>query len=122
MPAGRVVFIVDRDLAVRESLRFTIELDGMKVNTCSSGQELLAHPELAEGACAIVDGKTLHGAGPEVGEGLLAVCEILPIILIADHVSRRLLARMISSGFFHLVDQPVLDDALLRCVRAVRRV
>ena len=119
MPTGRVVFIVDSDHAVRDSLRFSIELDGMDARTCGSGHELLAHPELADGCCAVVDGKTLHRDGADVVARLQAGCDTLPIVLIADHVSRRLLAKAIGSGVFHIVDKPVLDDALLRCVRAI---
>lgn len=120
MADGQVVFIVDRDLAVRDSLRFSIELDGMDVRTCGSGQELLDHPELADGCCAVIDGRTLHRDSPQVVQRLQAGCDLLPIILIADHVSRRLLADAIERGLFHLVEKPVLDDALLRSVRAVR--
>jgi FixJ family two-component response regulator len=122
MPAPRVIFIVDRDLAVRDSLRFSIELDGMDVRTCGSGRELLAHPELAEGCCAVIDGKTLHRDGAEVVARLQASCDILPIVLIVDHVSRRSLAQAIGSGRFHLVEKPVLDDAVLQSVRAIRRI
>jgi len=121
MPAGRVVFIVDRDHAVRDSLRFSIELDGMEVRTCGSGQEFLDHPELASGCCAVIDGKTLHRDGREVVTRLEALCGVLPVVLVADHVSRRLLAQVISLSLFHLVDKPVLDDSLLHCIRAVRR-
>jgi two-component system response regulator FixJ len=120
MSDGRVIFIVDLDLAVRDSLRFSIEIDGLDVRTCSSGQELLDHPELADGCCAIIDGKTLHRDGPQVLARLQAGCGDLPIILIVDHVSRRLLADAIGHGSFQLVEKPVMDDALLRCVRAVR--
>lgn len=122
MADGGVIFIVDRDLAVRDSLRFSIEVDGMDVRTCNSGQELLDHPELADGCCAIVDGKTLHNDGLQVMARLQASCDRLPIILIVDHVSRRLLTDVIGRGAFHLVEKPVMDDALLRCVRAVRRL
>jgi hypothetical protein len=52
---------------------------------------------------------------------LQAGSDTLPIVLIADHVSRRLLAQAIGSGLFHVVDKPVLDDALLQCVRAIYR-
>jgi FixJ family two-component response regulator len=122
MASGQVVFIVDRDPAVRDSLQFSIELDGMDVRTCGSGQEMLDHPELSNGCCAVIDGKTLHRDGAQVMEKLQAASGLLPVILIADHVSRRLLAEAIGLGLFHLVEKPVLDDALIHCVRAVRRL
>jgi FixJ family two-component response regulator len=122
MPVARdIVFIVDGDQAVRDSLRFVVALEGMDVRACGSGAELLAHPELDAACCAIVDGKTLDRDGPEVLAKLEAGREILPVVLIADHVSRRPLARTIGAGLFHVVEKPVLDDALLRCVRAVRQ-
>jgi two-component system response regulator FixJ len=123
MRAGRdIVFIVDRDQAVRDSLRFTVELDGMKVRTCTNCVELLRHPELSAGSCAVIDGETLNQAGSGVLDRLEMRCDELPVVLITDHVSRRRLARTINAGLFHVVDKPVLDDALLRCIRAVRQL
>ncbi|WP_395022340.1 response regulator [Dongia sp.] len=121
MPGTWVVFIVDRDSAVRDSLRFSIELDGMNARTCGSGRELLEHPELDNGCCAVIDGRTLGHDGAEVATELQARRHILPLILILDHVSQRPLSRLIDLDLFHVVQKPVLDDALLRCVRAVRR-
>jgi len=115
-----VVFIVDGDYAVRESLRFVIELDGIDVRTCSSCKELLSHPELDAGCCAVVDGKTLAGDGADIIARLEMGLDVLPIVLIADHIGRRRFRRAIGAGLFHVVDQPVLDDALLRCIRAIR--
>jgi FixJ family two-component response regulator len=122
MPGNWVVFIVDRDTAVRDSLRFSIELDGMNARACGSGRELLDHPELDNGCCAVIDGRTLDHDGAEVAMQLEARRHVLPMVLIVDHVSHRQLARMIDVSLFPVVEKPVLDDALLRCVRAVRRI
>ncbi|GAB2176976.1 response regulator [Dongia sp. agr-C8] len=122
MSGSWVVFIVDRDSAVRDSLRFCIQLDGMDARTCGSGRELLEHPELDNGCCAVIDGRTLDHDGAEVATELQARRHILPLVLILDHVSQRLLARTIDLTEFPVVQKPVLDDALLRCVRAVRRI
>jgi FixJ family two-component response regulator len=122
MPAYRdIVFIVNGDRAVRDSLRFVVELDGMNVRTCSSCAELLAHPELDSGCCAVVDGKTLDGDGADILARLERGRDLLPIVLIADHIGRRRFHRVVSEGLFSVVDQPVLDDALLRCIRALRK-
>jgi FixJ family two-component response regulator len=122
MADGRdVVFIVDADHAVRDSLRFILEVEGMDVRACGDTAELFAHPELSTGCCAVIDGKTLSD-GPDVLERLELRRDILPVVLIADHVSRRLLSRTIAAGLFPVVDKPVLDDTLLRCIRAVRGI
>lgn len=122
MPADRdLVFIVDTDQAVRDSLRFVIELDGMSVRTCGSCTELLAHPELALACCAIVDGAAFERDGSSVLEQLEAGAS-MPIVLVADHISRRALPRTIAGGRLIVVEKPVMDDALLRCVREIRAV
>ncbi len=121
MAVGRVVFIVDRDQAVRDSLRFDIELDGLDVRTCGTARELLAHPEIGNGGCAVIDGGTLERDDPDIVTRLEAACEVLPVVLIVDPMSWRRLARSLSAGLFHVVEKPVLDDALLRCVRTVLR-
>jgi len=123
MPDRReIVFIVDGDQAVRDALRFVVELDGMAVRTCSSCTEMLAHPELDTGCCAVIDGKTLGRDGAEILAKLELVRDTLPIVLITDHVSRRLFQPAISAGLFLIVDKPVLDDALLRCIRSLRKL
>lgn len=121
MPAHRdLVFIVDADQAVRDSLRFAVELEGLEVRTCGSVKDLLTHSELSAGCCAIVDAGTL-GRDRDLLERLEVNREALPVVLIADHISRRMLSRSISTDAFCIVEKPVLDDALLQSIKAVRR-
>jgi two-component system, LuxR family, response regulator FixJ len=40
------VLLVDDDLAVRSSLKFVLELEGLAVRAYASGAELLADPDL----------------------------------------------------------------------------
>ena len=49
------VLLVDDDLAVRTSLKFALELEGLTVRVYDSGAALLADPELAQSACVVVD-------------------------------------------------------------------
>ncbi len=40
-----IILVVDDDFAVRESLKFALELEGLVVHACGSGMELLRHPD-----------------------------------------------------------------------------
>ncbi len=40
------ILIVDDDLAVRDSLSFSLMLDGLEVKACQDGADLVAHPDL----------------------------------------------------------------------------
>ena len=52
---SHVVLVVDDDLAVRESLKFALELEGLEVHACAGGADLLDHPQLMHAACLVVD-------------------------------------------------------------------
>jgi DNA-binding NtrC family response regulator len=122
MPATpALVFMVESDQAMRHSFRFSLELDGFEVRTCGTVAELLAHPDLGTACCAVVDGNTLAHDKPDAIAALEGHRARPPLVLIADHIGRRRFARAIASGLFHVVETPVLDDALVRCIKALRR-
>ena len=67
-----VAFVVDDDPAVRDALRFSLELQGLTAHTCSSGEGLLAHRALAESDCIVLDYKMPGMNGLDVLEELAA--------------------------------------------------
>ena len=54
MPPGPVI-IVDDDEAVRRSLKFALELEGLDVLTYQGGAEILAASDLPATGCLVVD-------------------------------------------------------------------
>src|SRR4029079_11738647 len=82
-----VVVVVDDDTAVRNALKFSLELEGYTVRTYSDALELLDGPQLPPGACLVMDYK-LPGL-----DGLEAIARVreryagLPAILITKHPS-----------------------------------
>jgi FixJ family two-component response regulator len=112
-----IVLVVDDDHGVREALKFALELDGLTVHVCSSGNELLAHPELHRAQCLVLDYKMPHMDGFEVMERLAARRINLPVILIAGPVTDVLCERAAEAGIFHILEKPLLDDKLLNTIR-----
>ncbi len=51
----QLVLIVDQDRAVRDSLKFALELDGLRVETCGSAIDLMRHPGLWQARCLVLD-------------------------------------------------------------------
>lgn len=85
-PEGCVI-IVDDDDAVRQSLTFSLALEGFQVRAFRNGEELLAEGELPARACMVIDhcmpsldGLTLIG---RLRQSAIA----LPAILIAEKAS-----------------------------------
>src|SRR5580704_10366975 len=50
-----VVFIVDDDISVRESLELLIRSEGWEPETFASAQEFLAHPRMLVPSCLVLD-------------------------------------------------------------------
>ncbi|MBI1179290.1 MAG: response regulator [Alphaproteobacteria bacterium] len=55
MPSASTIVLVDDDDAVLHSLRFALELEGFTVRAFSSGDALLERPDIAAGACLVID-------------------------------------------------------------------
>ena len=56
--SGIVVIVVSDDLAVRNSLKFWLEIEGLTVRGYVSGADLLDAGDLARCDCYVVDQKT----------------------------------------------------------------
>src|SRR6185295_13117940 len=88
----RKVAIVDDDLAVRESLRFLLEITGHTVETFASAAEFLA-ANTEHLACLILDHPMPAMTGLELTERLRTDGIGIPILLITGSPSPEIVAR-----------------------------
>lgn len=114
-----IVLVVDDDPAVRDSLKFSLELEGLTVHTCDSGMAVLDHPQLEEAACLVLDYKMPQMDGFDVLEQLAKRQIQLPVILIAGPVTPRVRERALRAGVAHILEKPLLDTALIDRIRDV---
>jgi len=64
--ATPIVFVVDDDVSVRESLELLIESAGWESQTFGSAQEFLAHPRVQAGpSCLVLDVNLPDSTGVE---------------------------------------------------------
>ncbi len=114
-----LVLVVDDDLAVRESLKFALELEGLQVQACRGGAELLTHPHLWRADCLVLSQHMPAMGGFAVLARLTALNCRVPVILIADHVTDALRRRAAVAGVRHVVEKPLLDSALSDSIQDV---
>jgi FixJ family two-component response regulator len=114
---GPVVVVVDDDPAVRNSLRFSLEIEGFSVRTYSDGDDLMNDTDLGASSCLVVD-HNLPGTN-----GLQTIAKLrerrisVPAILITSYPSALLMKRAAKAGI-PIVDKPFLEDALIDRIRA----
>ncbi|MES2292640.1 MAG: response regulator [Pseudomonadota bacterium] len=104
-----VAFVVDDDPAVRDALRFSLELQGLTAHTCSSGEGLLAHQALAESDCIVLDYKMPGMNGLDVLEELAAREVTTPVIFMTGPLTDALRRRALNAGARLVLEKPLLD-------------
>lgn len=117
LPAHDLVLIVDDDQAVRDALKFALELDGLSVDTCDSGAELLRHPRLTDARCLVLDYQMPGMNGFAVMSELKRRNVTLPVILITAPLSREVERKAVAAGVAGVLEKPLLEDILLDKIR-----
>jgi two-component system response regulator FixJ len=111
-----VVGVVDDDPAVRNSLKFLLELDGFAVRVYASAAELLKDGDLSCLRCLVIDQNIPDLSGLDLVVELRHRSISVPVILITSNPPRTLLARADKAGV-PIVEKPLLGNALLDNIR-----
>jgi|ERR1051325_7952395 FixJ family two-component response regulator len=110
-----LVVVVDDDPAVRSSLVFSLEAEGISARAYETGAELLL--AIPNAACFIIDYKLPGMSGLDLLAELRRRQIGAPMILITTHPTAAVRARAAASGTV-LIEKPLLGDALFQEVRS----
>jgi FixJ family two-component response regulator len=114
--ATSVVFVVDDDVSVRESLELLIRTAGWKPETFASPQEFLSRPRPDIPCCLVLD-VTLPGLNGLELQGLLAERTDMPIIFITGHGTVPMSVQAMKAGAVEFLTKPFQKDELLAAIR-----
>jgi FixJ family two-component response regulator len=113
-----IVFIVDDDVSVRESLELLIRCEGWQPETFASAQEFLDYPRVLIANCLVLD-VTLPGLNGLDLQRLVAVDRRdMPIIFITGHGDVPMTVQAMKAGAVEFLTKPFKDDVLLTAIRA----
>jgi FixJ family two-component response regulator len=112
-----IVFVVDDDVSVRESLESLIQCEGFQPRMFSSADKFLAHPRAATPSCLVLD-LTLPGLnGLDLQERIAAERSDMPIIFISGYGDVPKTVRAMKAGAVEFLTKPFNDDELLGVIR-----
>jgi len=115
--AGHVLLVLDDDSAVRQSLKFALEIEGFEVRTYASPSELLRDDDLPAFSCLIVDYHMPEMDGLNVITRLRERRTPLHAVLITSHPSASIRERARATGV-PVIEKPFNADLLRATVAA----
>src|SRR5688572_4369345 len=111
-----IVFVVDDDVSVRESLELLIKTAGWQPETFASAQEFLARRRPMVPCCLVLD-VTLPGLSGLDLQPQLAERTDMPIIFITGHGDVPMTVKAMKAGAVEFLTKPFKDDVLLDAIR-----
>jgi two-component system, LuxR family, response regulator FixJ len=111
-----MIYIVDDDEAVRDSLRALLESCDFEVQDFGSAMEFLARKNATRGDCLLLDLHMPQVDGLSLLEKMRAAGSQLPTVVITGRSDPVLKQRVLQSGAFALFDKPLAEDALLKAI------
>ena len=115
--ATPIVFVVDDDISVRESLELLIESAGWQSQTFASAQEFLAHtPVQAVPCCLVLDVNLPDVTGLELQQSLAVDRLAMPVIFISGYDAEDATIRAMKAGAVAFLPKPLDADAFLRAI------
>jgi FixJ family two-component response regulator len=112
-----VVFVVDDDVSVRESLDPLIRCEGWETEVFASARQFLARPRLVAPSCLVLDVTLPDLDGLEL-QRLIGVERLdLPIIFITGHGDVPTTVRAMKAGALEFLTKPLDTEALFSAIR-----
>ena len=115
--SGDVVFVVDDDADVRDSLCALLNASGHKVEDFPSAIAFLAGWTAERRGCLIADIRMPDMDGLELQQELIKRQSALPVIIITGHGDVPLAVRAMKAGALDFIEKPFDDDVLLASVK-----
>jgi len=116
-PASPIIFVVDDDISVRESLELLIRHEGLAVEAFFSAQEFLARPRVSVPSCLILDVSLPGLNGLELQKRIALDRHDMPIIFITGHGDIPMTVQAMKAGAAEFLTKPFGEEVLLEAIR-----
>lgn len=117
-----IIFVVDDDISVRESLESLIQFAGWQPETFASAGEFLARPRVGVPSCLVLDVSLPDLNGLELQKLVASERTDMPIIFITGHGDAPMTVQAMKGGAVEFLTKPFDDEVLLGAIRhAIKR-
>ncbi len=112
-----IVFVVDDDISVRESLESLIRFAGWEPQTFASAQEFLSRPRVFVPSCLVLDVTLPDLNGLDLQKRIATDRIDMPIIFITGHGDVPMTVRAMKAGAVEFLTKPYGDEVLLSAIQ-----
>ena len=112
-----IVFVIDDDVSVRESLELLIRYEGWQAQIFASATEFLSRPRELVPSCLILDLSLPGFSGLDLQQQIAGERTDMPIIFITGHGDIPSTVQAMKAGAVEFLTKPFTDDALLSAIR-----
>ena len=117
-----IIYVVDDDVSVRQSLELLVDSAGWQPETFASAMEFLASPRPLSPSCLVLDVSLPGLNGLDLQDRITADGVDMPIIFITGHGDVPMTVRAMKGGAIDFLTKPFHDDVLLGAIgQAVER-
>ena len=115
--ATPIVFVVDDDVSVRESLELLIRHAGWQPELFASAQEFLVQPRVPVPSCLVLDVSRPGLDGLDLQQRVAVERTDMPIIFITGYGDVQMTVKAMKGGAVEFLTKPFGDDVLLSAIR-----
>jgi FixJ family two-component response regulator len=110
-----IVFIVDGDTAMRNSLESLIRAAGWRVAAAATAEEFLARPRAATPCCLLLEQHLPGSSGLDLQDQFAGMKE-MPIVFMSGQADVPATVRAMKAGAVEFLTKPIEDDVLLSAI------
>jgi FixJ family two-component response regulator len=112
-----IVFVVDDDISVRESLESLIHCEGWEAETFASAEEFLNRPRVLAPSCLILDVSLPDLNGLDLQKRVASERKDMPIIFITGYGDVPMTVKAMKAGAVEFLTKPFENEVLLSVIR-----
>jgi FixJ family two-component response regulator len=117
VPVQPIVFVVDNDAAVRESLQLLATLAGWRAEAFATAGSFLDRPPVPVPSCLVLDVSLPDANGLELQARLAMERPDLPVIFITEREDVSLTVRAMKAGALDFLTKPANHEMLTSAIR-----
>lgn len=116
-PETPIIFVVDDDISVRESLELLIRSAGWKPELFESAEQFLARPRSTVANCLVLDVNLPDLSGLDLQSLVATERTEMPIIFVTGYGDVPLSVKAMKAGAVEFLTKPYGDDTMLEAIR-----